>query len=257
VILNRAASAALGTVVLAMSVYLWRTGYVVTDWSAIALGPLAIMLFIGLHRRTVALYRARLHAELRADSRLARIMTGNLRAIFVSTAFVLVAVPLIAWQALSASSAEIIGFTVLSYSAGLATLLVQDWLQRDFQMSFALFSGVSIGANVIACAFVPVLAWINWSFVYHPGEFHNASFFEAVTLGLQQLPRRRGGIAEIMAFFYAIEAAKLWLVLQLGSSPWAAVLFSLDTALVGFIVAQVSAILTDVVHIFREEHDAE
>ena len=66
-------------------------------------------------------------------------------------------------------------------------------------------------------------------------------------LGLKNLPLRQSWIAEILAPMYAYEAAKLWIVVQLGGSKWAVILFSLDTALISFIFARVSIVLNLIV----------
>lgn len=72
---------------------------------------------------------------------------------------------------------------------------------------------------------------------------------------MQDLPQRRGWIAEILAPMYAIDTVKLWLVAQLGSSQLITVLFSFETALVSFVVAHASAVLTNFVQIIYGSTD--
>ena len=76
------------------------------------------------------------------------------------------------------------------------------------------------------------MARVNLNCVLYPGEIRTASLSEAMMHGLQELPRRRGWIAEILAPLYAYEAGKIWVVVQLGSTKWVTILFSLETALV-------------------------
>ena len=75
-------------------------------------------------------------------------------------------------------------------------------------------------------------------------DLSTANLSQAITLGINELPPRRGWIAEILSAFYAMDGAKLWLLLQSGSSRWATILFSIDSALGGFAVSASSSILS-------------
>ncbi len=61
---------------------------------------------------------------------------------------------------------------------------------------------------------------------------------------MSKLPERRGWIAEVLAFGYAFEGAKLWLVAQMREYPLVALLFNLDMALFGFLAARASVVIT-------------
>ena len=129
--------------------------------------------------------------------------------------------------------------------ASYISLRIQDILDAHLRQPYSGAMGLTLGAYLAALMFIPLLAWISWNFVEYRGEFRTADFSKAVTLGMQELPARRGWISEVLAPLYAIEAGKLWLVVQLGSSRWATILFSLDTTLVGFILARTAAIITN------------
>lgn len=71
-----------------------------------------------------------------------------------------------------------------------------------------------------------------------------ADFSEALQYGLDNLPERRGWISEILAFGYAFEASKIWLVVQMRNYPQITILFNLDMALFGFLAARASVVIT-------------
>ena len=101
--------------------------------------------------------------------------------------------------------------------------------------------------------FVPLVAWVNWSYVSYPAELRDIDLSQAVLLGLQELPRRGGWVSEVLSPLFAYDAIKLWIVLQLGASRLATIIFSIDTALVSFIVARCIVTLTLLSRIYDVE----
>ena len=169
----------------------------------------------------------------------------------VAFGFTAVAMPVLSWQALSSKPAEMMGIGALCLLAGALSLMSQAWLIRHLHIPFTRSTGMTIGTVVIAVVFVPILAWINWNYVSHPGEM--VGLVEAMQIGINELPVRRGWIAELLAGFYGAEAAKWWFVLKFKSSYWVMVLFSLDSALVAFIVAKAFVVLTEFVNFTTNE----
>ncbi len=227
--------------------YLWRELYPLTEWSVLVLLPLGAMLFWTMQQNAVALYRAKLNVALRAGSPLSNFLTGRLSSGLLAFGFIAVAMPVLSWQALSSAPVENIGIVVLCLFSGALSLTCQAWLSRHLHSPFRRTSGMTIGAVVAAVVFVPILAWINWSYVEYPGEIRDLGLVEAMQVAINELPTRRDWITELLAVFYAAEAAKMWLVLEYKSSIWAIVLFCLDKALVAFIVAKTFVVLTEFV----------
>lgn len=234
----------LGTVLLGLSLYLWSRLYLWSDWAALVLAPLAVMLFVGHLCTNLHLYRARMNVVIRHESSLRVILTGRINATVKAALFVLVAMPLLAWKALSLDVLQAAIFIVLSLVAGLVFVTVQSVLSIHFYQPFVRASAVSISSWLVSLVFVPLIAWANMNLVLHPGAIRIAgSLADAALYGMQMLPVRRGWIAEALAPLYAYEAGKLWLVVQLHGSRWPAVLFSLDAALFSFVVARISGVL--------------
>jgi len=227
-----------------LSLYLWRSVYALSDWAVLALVPLAVMLFLGHLRPSLELHQARMRAAIRPESPLLGILTGRFRAILGAMLFVLLAVPLLAWKALTVSPLQAAMFIMLGLVAGAVFVGVQSRLLRHFQRPFLCASAISISTWLAALPFLPVIAWANLNLVAYPGAIRAAtSLSEAAMQGMQMLPARRGWIAELLAPLYAYEAAKLWLVVQMNTSRWLPVLFSVDAALFSFMMARASVVL--------------
>ena len=245
-------------VLLVLPLYLWRIYYSVSDWAAVFLLALASMLFAGFYPPRKALLRARYRAAVRTKSWIWAFMRGTYRTSVDSLAFVAVAVPVLAWQALAAPDAIAPVLVLLCMAASGLALGMRRWLQRHFRAAYATSWSLALGAALAAIAFLPLLAWLNWSQVVYPGEFRSLEFLEAVQFGVaEQLPSRRGWIAEILALPFAIESAQLWLTAKYGTTmAWLPALYSIYLALVAFVVARASTALASLAtHALRTSAD--
>jgi len=236
-------AAVLATATLLMFLYLWRIFYPVSDWAIIFLLALAFLVFAAVFSPTASKYRARLRIEINETSPLSGWLTGRIHAGFVALAFTGVAMPVLAWQALTASWAEVMGFIALSVVSGSVMLRLYIWLGSHLSAWLARSAAITLAACAVGLIFIPLIIWINWGYAAHPGGIRIATLSQAVMISIDELPSRRGWIAEMLSFFYALDGAKLWLVVQLSPSRWATILYSLDASLVGFIVAKASAFL--------------
>ena len=230
---------------LTVPLYLWRISYPLTDWAVIFLAVLAPMLFAGLYSRRKDLLWARHKAAVREESWVSAFMRGKIRAAIDSLVFVVIAVPILAWQALSTADPIAIVLVLLCMVASSMALGMRCWLQRHFRGPFAASWSFALGAGAAAIMFVPILAWINWKYVVFPCEFLSLGFLEAVQFGVaEQLPPRRGWIAEILALPFAMDSAQLWLTAKYGSTmAWVPAVYSVYLALVAFVVARASTAL--------------
>ena len=243
---------------LTIPLYLWRIFYPNTDWAALFLVPLALMLFLGFGKPLAAMLQARLAAMILSGSWISKFMTGRIWAVIHSCVFLAVTVLILAWQALSASNLIAFLLVVLCLAASGMALGVRSWLEHHLHDPFSTWHGTSLGAFIAGMIFIPILAWITWNYVPFPGEFRTLGFWEAVQFGVaDQLPRRRGWIAEILALPFAIESAQLWLIAKDGTVVWVTVLYSLYLALVALTVARASTALgccaEDAIGSFRNE----
>jgi hypothetical protein len=237
----------LASAALMIPLFLWRVFYPSTDWAVLILLPLGFALFWTMQKNAVAVYRAKMDAALLTASPLSRLLTGKFSSGLLAFGFIFVAMPALSWQALSSSPVEAISIFVICLVAGATSLMSQTWLTRHLHPAFSRTAGMAFGAFIIAVVLIPALAWINWSDHKDSIQVGILTPLGAISLGMNELPSRRGWIAELLAVFYAAEFAKLWLVMKYQSTFFVVVLFSLDTALVAFIAAKVFVVLTDFV----------
>lgn len=243
------------SVSLTLSLYLWRVLHPVTDMAVIALLPLSALIFTGSFWDSAAVYRACMRAAVQVDSPLAWLMTGRLRALLGAAVFTLVAVPLLAWHAISSTYAELLLLACLFFVASLLFACSENKLLDHLTPPFARTTALSGAMLIAAVFFVPVLAWSNWNFMPQPSAIRTASFEEALQLGFSQLPERRGWVAELLAPFYALEYGKLWFVVQAESPKWFSIWYSVDAALICLVAARASAVLMSLVRVPRGRND--
>ena len=240
------------SLIVTSSLYLWRSFYLATDLAAFFLLPFSVLVFIGSLCAGSAVHRASMKAAVRGDSPFAWLLTGRIRATFGASLFIIVAAPLLAWHAISSTLLELILFGFLCFVASMLFAGIDKRLLRHLTPAFARAIALT-AATLVACAiFIPVLAWTNWNFTLQPGAIKSASLEQALQLGFDQLPARRGWVAEVMAPLYALEYAKLWFVVQAGSPKWFSFWYSIDAALISVIAARVSTVLMSIVHCKRE-----
>lgn len=240
--------AGIATAFFAVSLSLWRLGYQFSDWAALALLPMAVVLAIGFWPLVIHPWQARLRLSLRPQSSLARYLTGRLRATLLSIAFVSVALMMLAWQALLAGS--VVGGLIA------AALLMSGWLfaagqhllERHFIQPFARSYSTSLVTWGVGLPFAIIFAALTWAYTPLPGQVIDAGFAQSLQFAMERLPQRQGWITHIMAVPFAYEAAKLWVVMQLRDYPSVAALFSLDAALFSFVLCRSGIIATQFVN---------
>ena len=223
---------------------LWRLIYPISDWSVLFLLVTFATLFIGGYLPAVAVAKAQVQVAVLKGSGLSHWYTGQLRGVIIGGLFSLVATPILAWQALVVAPQIAAGFLILGLVVCFAVLWAEEHAGKHLTPFFAQLFALSAGSWVLAILFIPFIAWLNWSSVGYDGVYQTANFLGAINYALEtNLPPRRGWVAEILSIFYAIDASKLWLVVQIQPSRWAGILYSFDTALVSIIVARACAYL--------------
>ncbi|MXY51951.1 MAG: hypothetical protein F4Y86_05385, partial [Gammaproteobacteria bacterium] len=224
-------------------VALWRLLYPASDWAALCLAPLALLLFEGIRRPLAAALRARAEAVVRHDSPIARFATGQLRAAVHATLFAGSAVVVLAWQALEASWTEALILAAACAAGCCAAVYAPRRAGSHFRLAVADHYGIAFGALGVAVVLVPLLAWVNWPFVVCSGEFRELGLQATMEFWLEKrLPSRGGWIAEGLALMYAIEAIQVFAVARLwGLGSAGALLYSVYLSLVAYLVARSSA----------------
>ena len=232
-------------VLLVLSLYLWRESCLITGFSVILLVPLSVILFLGVYRPAIRMHRAKMAAAIISDTKLSKLLSGKLFTIGFSFIFTLIAVMVLAWQALTITTAETAVLLILCLLASGLSLWTQAQLAGSMHPPFARSMGMALGYAVVAFICVFVLAWINWKFVSHPGYIQLSGLPEAIDRSVDERQCRDGLITGMLAFFLALDTIKIWLVVHIDDSLWIKVLYCIDAALVTFIVAKSSVAVTD------------
>ncbi|MBC7147000.1 MAG: hypothetical protein H5U24_16610 [Thioclava marina] len=239
----------------ALLLYLWRLTYGFTDWAVIWLACLAAMIFFGNWTLVLAHWRAEREIVLRPESWVSRWLTGRLMAFLSSALLVVALVPALAWRALNMHWIEALVLLALAFAAAWLFLTMHAFLGRHVLPPFDVIWATGPSAWLIGLPFAIILFVVAWYSVSVPAEMLSESFSEAIQSGFRQLPERRGWIAEILAFGYAFEAAKLWVVVQLREHTLFAMLFNLDTALFGFLAARACVVIAHFVETHYGKED--
>lgn len=232
------------TLLPALLLWLWKLNYNYSDWAAVWLLCMAVMIFLGNWSITIDRWKAELGIVLRPGSWLTALLTGRIKAFLSSVLLVLLLVPALAWNALTMSRVEIVVSLVMVFSSALLFLWMQGFLVRSLMPPFDRIFAIGSSAWSIGLPFSIILFFVTWHDQSIPREMFTAEYSVALRSGLAELPERRGWISEILAFGFALETSKLWLVVQLRDNPLMAILFNLDMALFGFLAARASVVIT-------------
>ncbi|MDG1372592.1 MAG: hypothetical protein P8Q48_20570 [Paracoccaceae bacterium] len=241
--------AVLATLLATFSFYLWRISFTYSDWAILALIPLTVIIVTSIWPLTLDPWKARLDIALRNESTWKKWLTGRLRTILLSSVFTLGSVTLLAWQALRASTIEAALMLIIFFVSALSYSFGQRLLLRHFRQPFARAFATSL---VTWCLAVPAtigIAVLFWNFAVIPGRMMDASFQEALQIGLLQLPPRDGWLSNILSVLFGYEAAKIWVVVQLRDYQVLGWIFSLDSALFSFILCRTSIIVAQFVEV--------
>ena len=152
------------------------------------------------------------------------------------------AIVVLACQSMNASAASALALVgTVAVACGMTAYILRP-VGRHFQAPAAQHYGILLGTLVAAIAFVPALAWINWSAIDYPGELRFLEFRQAVLFLLEErLPGRRGWVAEVLAWAYAIEAVQVSFVARSGVGSLWGVMYAVYLGLVAFLVARSAA----------------
>lgn len=237
--------AAVGTLIPALLLYLWKVSYGCTDLAVIWLFFLAALIFMGNKHLVLQRWRAERRVVLRDDSVIAPWMTGKLWALVSSVLLVAVLIPALSWHALT-MPADVAGILfVLSFAAGAVFLTLRSFFQRHFMSPFdrVFASGPSTWSVGLPFAFI--LFYVTWHASDIPTEMRSASFEQALSIDLHQLPARDSWLSQVFRLASDFDSVKLWIVTQADQYPAVAAFYNLDMVLFGLLAARASIVITN------------
>ncbi len=239
--------AIVATIMASTSFFLWRISFKYSDWAVLALFPLTLILSTSFWSLTFHPRKAILSIALRDGSNWHKWFTGKIRATFMSTAFTLGAITILAWQALRASTSEAALMLTIFFISAVSYSFLEKFLSQNVRQPFSRFLATTPVTWCLAIPATITIASAFWHFSNIPGQMVDASFQESLEIGLSQLSSREGWISKSLSAFSGYEAAKLWVAMQLRDYPAIGWLFSLDTALFSIILCQTSIVVTQFV----------
>ena len=234
---------------LLASLLLWRAVFDWTDWAALALLPLVVLLVCEHWRISASINRAIFLYMLEESSPCRKWFTGKLSATVATILFIAVAIPVLVWSAETASIREATILAVLCLAASAFYLSLPRVLscvrfRKPFDDGIAVFAGTW----VVAAFFAVVLTIDTFNHVRIPDGMRGAGFVDWVVYSLESNRNSaRGPLTGILAYFHAIDAAKLWIADSVNEGVpriFAGTLYSLDGAFAGFVFARASIALT-------------
>ena len=243
------------SVALSLSLFVWRTLYPLSDLAVVALAPLAAFLFVGSFSNSKAANLASVKCAVKGSSPLVWLIRGRIRALLGALALIFVAVPVLGGHALTATNLEFLLIALLSFVVSMLFADAEVKLLNHLRRPFARIAAISLATLIGMLLFAPLLAWIDWNFTPKPAAIRSADFWEAISLGFSHLPERRGWVAELLAAFYALEYAKLWIAVQEEAPKWLTVLYSIDAGLICFVAARAAAVVMSMVQVKKGSFD--
>ena len=227
------------TLAVSVPLLLWRLTFDSTDWAALFLSPLAVVLFLGVRKVLLATIGARATLELRGDSPISLAKAVGIRATNFSTLFVIVTLPVLAFEGAVARCPVLLAMIALCAASSAIALKAPGRFERHFNEPFATMYGLTFGAALCAVAFMPVLIYLNVA----SGE---CSFWTSVlSLVTPQEGRKFNSLVELI---HVIECGQLKAI---GWLTWGQAvvlpLYGLLVSLVAFAFAEASAFATVVV----------
>lgn len=217
-----AVTVAAGTVIVLALLCIWRLLQPLTKGAAIAPLLLAVPVFFGTRSVQAARRRAWGKAAIRPASPLAALLTGRIGATVVAAGVTVVAVPLTAAEVALARPAELWLLAALVPLAGLAQAMLAHRLGRHLHRPWADPLADRLALALVGGLFVGLHVWLDWFTATLPG-YLQLPFAPAMQQAMAAVPGPAGPVTTALQAAQAGDAARMWLLLHLGSDrPFAA-----------------------------------
>lgn len=237
--------AAVGTLIPALLLYLWKATYATTDLAVIWLLAIAAFIFLGNRLLVLQRWRAERRLVLRDSSFIAPWMTGQLWAFVSSTLLAAVLIPALAWHALTMPVAVSGILCALAFASGAVFLTLRSVFLRHFMPPFDRVFASAPSTWAVGLPFAFILFYVTWHAQDIPSEMLSATFLQALSIDLHDLPDRGSWLSCTVGLISNIDSVKLWIVAQADSYPAVAAFYNLDMVLFGLLTARASIVITN------------
>lgn len=238
-----------------ISILVFRLAFDFSDWSALLLCPLVIVVYMGNYSLVLAPWKAKFHLVVRDESWLSKWLTGRLGAGLKSATLAIVMFLFIIWQSVSATIVELVLISILFIITSVTYIKVVQSSPKHFYEPFDRSVSSSFSIWMVTIPAVIILLIYTWSIKTLPSEILDEDFQQVIRLAAQKSPGDKGWISSIISFFYLFDSVKLWAVVQLQDYPLLTLIYSLDTALFGYVLCKTAVIVTNFVitYVIKED----
>jgi hypothetical protein len=231
-----------------LSFYLWKIGFQFTDFAILAILPITFFLFKAAWKLSFDPWRAKFDLVVKKKSPLYTVLNGRIRATFIATIFSLSSVGILSWQTLQASQRQLAIMLFFIFASGMVYLFSKDKFEQHFNEPFDNISSVQFTTWVttIPCFFI--LWYVAWAFETNSGDLVNADIYQAIDIGLAEIPNQNSILANALSLLFGYEAVKIWAVYQLKEYPIIGGIMCLDSALVSFLLIRSNVMMVHFLH---------
>ncbi len=247
---NRVKTIAGCSMLVLSTLTIWRLLYTGFAYSWLFLLPLFAASVIGSYLVIVESRQANLDAALNHETWLRKWLKGRVYAAIFSLAFSIIATCLFAYKALVIGLPE---FFILMFSFSFSVWMycqMFDTLRAHVNLRYLPMLSTSFTCWIVGSASFLVYAyWVKTA--TYPGEIRVASLAEVLDIKVQELPQGYGFVAQIIEWFTAIDALKLYAVVQASNlTRWAVLVFIIHSAAVVFIVVRFATSIAEFLRVF-------
>lgn len=232
---------------ISLSLVTWSLAIEITDFAPVFLFPLSVVIYCSVYRLHMNVWKAHYELIVRSDSAIYNLLNGKIRGHLNAFIFTLVSVTVLAWFFITAPLSLVAALCLIIAIFCSMLFIFKNSLRQHFNEPFATKYAVNLATILGAGVSFFVLWWHAWAIDLHDAEFQSVDLIGAIEIGKSQIPNPSSIFAHLLMFPFVFDAVKLWAVVQLKTYSNMALILSLEAALVGFLIAKMSIIVTNLV----------
>ncbi|MDG1816401.1 MAG: hypothetical protein P8H22_09905 [Glaciecola sp.] len=225
---------------LTIMLCMWRLFFQYTDLAFFALTPIFVVLLMSSYNVHLNVKKHIYLVAIKTNSPLKNIFSGRISAFILAFLFSSSATFTIAYVCISVDpydSKMLILFVLFGFAA---SFLYSDFISRHLNAPYSKYLGMNSMSYFLSILLVGCIALQSWNEDAYSVNLLTVEFLDALLIGIQNAPIHSEGsiIAEAFVPLYAYEAFKFWAVNKLGGYLILKMLLSIDSAVVGVLLAK-------------------
>lgn len=225
---------------LTIMLSIWRLFFQYTDLAFFTLTPIFFALLISTYKVNFHVKKHIYSVAIKTHSPLKNIFSGRISTFIRALLFSSSATFTIAYVCISFSpydSKILICFVLFGF---VASFLYSDFISKHLNAPYTKYLGINSMYYLLSVLLVGCIALQSWNEDVYSVHLLEVGFLDALLIGIQNAPTHSEGsiIAETFVPLYAYDAFKFWAVNKLGGSLILKMLLSIDSAVVGILLAK-------------------